>query len=218
MSVFKRVFCVLCVAVLICFSGVTAYASSYIYKETYKINCSANQDFWFSGQWQDESSRFNIHLYAPGDGNLWLVSNTGGRTDWNVSGFYGSYKTFFNSGASVLIDGSYTGYPISEGSSWGGFDSWGVDSFYDSALSFVEAGSNPQVLYYTSLDTMEAGSGSDFFQYIPIYLRQTVRENREIVSEMVRKAVLIAVPCGVGLIALLIGLKKLKMLFLTFQC
>lgn len=209
MSVFKRVFCVLCVAVLICFSGVTAYAAGYIYlnNNEHHVTCSNGEDFMFRG-YQRTPSKATIPVYLLDDGeSLWLVSDVG-HSDWFISA-YGNGKTWqsYFTDPAVEIKSGWYGQEIKKGSSWGPFTDWGIDELYSMGIEKTEAGENAQLIYYKGIDSL-GGGGSDFFRYTPIWLRGQMGMILPEILPVLKKALLIAVPCGVGLMALLIGWSK----------
>lgn len=213
MSVFKRVFCLLCIMCLVCFSSVTAYA--YSYSDTVTLYYDSEDGNTKCRMYTVDSANVKnkIILYDDGGDCLYVLRNTD-SLDWCVKGLKGSWWT--SSVSPVSMCDGWSGIPLTKGKDFGGI-TWGIEGLYAASMPYVNTAENPKIDFYSSIDDLQAGKSKDFFWNTPTFLTGQVGMIRGSLIQTIRQAVLIAVPCGVGLIALLIGLKKLKMLFLTFQ-
>lgn len=204
MSVFKRVLCVLCVACLVCFSGVSAFAYTYSDSVTLYYD-SEDGDTKCRMYTVDESNtKGRIILYDDGGDYLYVLRQTD-STNWSVKGLKGSWWT--SSVSPVAMCDGWTGIPLTKNKDFGGI-TWDIENFYVACMPYVNSAENPRIDYYSNIEDLKAGNSKDFFLNTPTFLRGQIALNKAAMVQVVRKAFLIAVPCGVGLMGLLYALSK----------
>lgn len=189
---FKKIACVLCSVLLILFATVPASAATvtiYDVKSTWGIEYDESvYPYYVLVQSNSNENNFYILLSSETNPCAWRVQN--GWIYSSSGGSYYYYRTYFNDGVYSFGEGSYK-----------------------------NSSSCCRVSEYTIIDSnydvYEAYSGDIFFQQ-PTLLRRLLSLVAPTLEPTTTQTVLTLVLCGVGLMALLVGLHLLPKVLAKF--